>query len=99
MKAKTENKASAKKSVKKTAKKTAPKTAAKKTKTYAVDVHWDMAKSFEVEAKSREDAVRKIETAIREGRIHVLKSGFEAMECYDVECVGVENSKGEIEFD
>lgn len=68
-------------------------------KVYAVDVHWDMAKSFEVKAKSREDAVRKIETAIRNGEVGVLKSGFEAMECWDVDCVGEENDKGEIEFD
>lgn len=99
MKAKNAKKASAKRPVAKTVRKTSPKTAARKTKTYAVDVHWDMAKSFEVEAKSREDAVRKIETAIREGSAHVLKGGFEATECYDVECVGEENPRGEIEFD
>ena len=68
-------------------------------KVYAVDVHWDMAKSFEIKAKSREDAIRKIETAIRNGEVGVLKSGFEAMECWEVNCVGEENDKGEIEFD
>ena len=92
MKAKTSEKSAAKAKTKATKGK-------KGEKVYAVDVHWDMAKSFEIEAKSREDAIRKIETAIRSGEVGVLKSGFEAMECWDVNCVGEENDKGEIEFD
>ena len=96
MKAKTSEKTAAKANTKANTKAVKGK---KGEKVYAVDVHWDMAKSFEVKAKSREDAIRKIETAIRNGEVGVLKSGFEAMECWDVNCVGEENDKGEIEFD
>lgn len=67
-----------KKSVKKSVKAKKPK-----TKTYLVDVHWDVAKVFKVEATSAEEAEKKMEEIINKGGVSVWTDGFQATD--DVE--------------
>jgi len=68
-------------------------------KTYAVDVHWDVARSFEIEATSREEAVQEMNARIDKGQVCVWTDGFEATEDVECECNGEENESGDIEFD
>ena len=46
-------------------------------KTYAVDVHWDVAKCYDIEANSQEEAEAKIWDIIKKGNINVWTDGFE----------------------
>lgn len=71
----------------------------KKTKIYSVDVHWDLAKCYEIEASSREEAEKKITELINKGGVNVHTDGFEATEDVEVHCSGEEGEDGEIEYD
>jgi len=63
-------------------------------KVYAVDVHWDWAKCFRVEAESREDAVRQVNeimervNSLPTCEIDGLRLGFEATSDFETEVCG-----------
>ena len=57
-------------------------------KKYAVDVHLDFARCYEVEAESREDAERKVREMVFVNGFNPLKEGFEQTEDWEVTCSG-----------
>lgn len=67
-------------------------------KKYTVDVHWDFARSYEVEANSRKDAERKVESLILANNFDPMKNGFEQLEDFEVRCSGEDNDNGEMLF-
>ena len=67
-------------------------------KKYAVDVYWDYARSYEIEAESREDAERKIQEMMEAPGFDPLKNGFEQLEDFEVTCSGEEDETGHIVF-
>lgn len=71
----------------------------KNKKIYAVDVHWDVAKCYHIEAESREEAEKKITELINNGGVNVHTDGFEATDDVEVHCSGETNSEGEMEYD
>ncbi len=73
-------------------------TKTKKAKRFYVDIHWDVARGFEVTAKSKEEAERKVMEMVDLGQVDVWRDGFEATDDVTVVCSGEENKKGEICF-
>lgn len=69
-----------------------------KEKTFAVDVHWTLAKVYEVKATSREEAEKKIQALVNAGEVNVYKDGFETTDDVEVKCSGEEGKDGKIEF-
>ena len=67
-------------------------------KTYAVDVHWDVAKCYEIEANSQKEAEEKIWDMINSGDVCVWKDGYETTDDIEVVCSGEEDENGEIEY-
>jgi phosphoribosylformylglycinamidine (FGAM) synthase PurS component len=75
-------------------------------KTYAVDVHIDVAKCYRIQAESKEDAERKVEEAVQallyrptpEVLPELEASGYETTDDYEVGCSGESNENGEIEY-
>lgn len=67
-------------------------------KKYAVDVHWDVAKCYNIEANSQAEAEEKIWDMINKGNINVWNDGFEATDDIEVECSGEEDENGEIAY-
>lgn len=67
-------------------------------KKYTVDVHWDFARSYEVEADSREAAERKVEEMMLADGFDPLRNGFEKLEDFEVACSGESNERGEMEY-
>ena len=67
-------------------------------KTYAVDVHWDVAKCYDIEANSKEEAEKKIWDMINSGDVGVWKDGYEATDDIEVVCSGEEDENGDIEY-
>lgn len=67
-------------------------------KKYAVDVFWEYARSYEVEAESREDAERKIEALMLAPHFDPLKNGFEMLEDFDVRCSGETDDSGAMTY-
>jgi len=67
-------------------------------KKYAVDVHWDFAKSFVVEAESQEEAEAVVNGRIDRGEIDPIKDDFEKMEDVEVSVSGEEDEDGEIAY-
>lgn len=67
-------------------------------KRFAVDVHWDVAKVFEVEAESREEAEKKVNDMVNKGEVCVWTDGFETTDDVEVSCSGIYNDDGSIEF-
>lgn len=65
---------------------------------FTVDVHWDVAKSYEVEAESREEAQKIIQEKVDAGEICVWTDGFEAMDDVEVRTSGEETKEGEIQY-
>lgn len=61
---------------------------------FVVEVHWDVARSYEVEAKSREEAQAIIQKRVDEGEVCVWTDGFEATDDVEVECHGEELKGG-----
>lgn len=68
-----------------------------KKKRYAVDVYWPMARSFEVEASSPDEAENKVNEMFENGRFTVA-DGFEPSDDIETRVSGEENDEGEIEF-
>ena len=74
-------------------------------KTYAVDVHIDVAKCYRVDAESQEDAERKVEEMVREILRHPISqvlpelgaNGYEPTDS-DVICSGESDENGKIEY-
>jgi len=66
----------------------------RKTRTFVVDVHWDVAKSYEIEAASRKDAEKKMNKIISMGQVCVWTDGFEATDDVEVKCSGTVDKSG-----
>ena len=64
-------------------------------KTYLVDVHWDVAKCYRVQADSREDAVAKIEARLAAGDLSYLEDGCESTDDTEVLAAGETDENGE----
>ena len=67
-------------------------------KTYAVDVHWDVAKCYEIEANSQKEAEEKIWDIINKGDVNVWVDGYETTDDIEVKCSGEEDENGGIEY-
>ena len=67
-------------------------------KTYAVDVHWTVAKCYYIEANSQKEAEEKIWDIINKGDVNVWVDGYETTDDIEVNCSGEENENGEIEY-
>jgi hypothetical protein len=67
-------------------------------KKFAVDVHWDFAKSFVVEAESREEAEEIINGRIDRREIDPIRDDFEKTEDTEVSVSGEEDESGEIAY-
>lgn len=67
-------------------------------KTYAVDVHWDVAKCYNIKANSKDEAEKKIWDMINRGGVCVWTDGYEATDDIEVACSGEEDENGEIEY-
>lgn len=65
---------------------------------FVVDVHWDVARTYEVEAESREEAQKIIQDKVDAGEISVWTDGFEAMDDVEVRTSGEETKEGEIQY-
>ncbi len=68
-------------------------------KRYAVDVFWEYARSYEVEAESREDAERKVEAMMSAPHFDPLKNGFERLEDFELRCSGETDDRGTMSYD
>lgn len=72
---------------------------ANKKKTFAVDVHWDVAKVFEIEAETPEEAEAIMQKRINAGEVCVWTDGFETTDDTEVKVSGEVNpDTGETEF-
>lgn len=67
-------------------------------RTFVVDVHWDVHKSYEVKAKSKAAAQKQIDDLVDSGEVCVWTDGFEAGEVEEIRVSGEENEEGEIEY-
>ena len=77
----------------------------RKNRIYAIDVHWDFAKCFKVEASSRDDAIEKVERTMDKiigsapaSMVNPLDYGFEAMEDYEVSYAGAGDTEDTIAY-
>lgn len=61
----------------------------KRKRTYLVDVHWDVAKTYEVDAESREAAEDAIRLRLNLGELSAYDPGYEATDDVSVDCVGI----------
>lgn len=68
-----------------------------KAKTFAIDVHFDLARSFEVKAQTEEEAEKIIEDMITSGDL-TYTDNFEQTDDYECRCSGKENAEGMIEY-
>ena len=67
-------------------------------KKYAVDVHLDFARCYEVEAESCEAAELKVKAKVCVNGFNPLKEGFEQTEYYEVSCSGETDENGVMEY-
>ena len=67
-------------------------------KRYAVDVHLDLARCYEVVAESQEEAERKVREIVFVNGFNPLKEGFEQTEDYEVTCSGETDENGVMEY-
>ena len=65
---------------------------------YNVDVHWDFARSYKVEADSRESAERIVEATMSQKNFSPLENGFEQCHDFEVHCSGESGVNGEMHF-
>lgn len=65
---------------------------------FAVDVHWDVARSYEVEAESADEAQKIIQAKVDAGEICVWTDGFEATDDCEVRTSGEETNDGAIMY-
>lgn len=63
------------------------------TKTFLVDVHWDVAKEYEVEANSPEEAKAKIERQLNDGELSYFDDGYESTDDVSIDVVGEKNGE------
>lgn len=69
----------------------------KAKKKFAVDVFFTLARSYEVEASSREVAEAIVRQRIERGDI-TFRDGFEQTDDYEYRCSGEANEDGDIEY-
>ncbi len=67
-------------------------------KRYAVDVHLDIARCYEVEAESQDEAEHHVRELVFAKGFNPLKEGFEQTEDYEVTCSGEADENGEMEY-
>jgi hypothetical protein len=67
----------------------------KQKKTYLVDVHWDVAKCYRVEAESAEEAQAIIQKQMDEGELSYFDDGYESTDDTSVETMGEQDENGE----
>lgn len=67
-------------------------------KRYAVDVHLDFARSYIVDASSRNEAVAYVEKMISTPGFDPLTDGFERTDDRDIYCSGEENEDCSMEY-
>lgn len=65
---------------------------------FVVDVHWDVARTYEVEAESADEAQKIIQAKVDAGEICVWTDGFEATDDCEVKTSGEEKNDGSLEF-
>ena len=65
---------------------------------FSVDVFWTVARSFEIEARSRKEAQKKVQGMIDRGDVCVWTDGFEATDDVEVRTSGEEKTDGEIQY-
>ena len=68
-------------------------------KEYAVDVFWEYARSYVIEAESRQDAERRVTEMLRHPGFDPLKNGFEQLEDFSLRCSGEADVNGNIMYD
>jgi hypothetical protein len=67
-------------------------------KRFTVDVHWDFARSYEVDADNKEDAEHKVESMMLANNFNPLENGFEKIEDFVVRCSGEVDKNGNTLF-
>ncbi len=65
---------------------------------FAVDVHWVVARSYEVEATSRKEAQKMVQEMVDRGDVNVWRDGYETTDDVEVRTSGEEKTDGEIEY-
>lgn len=65
---------------------------------FSVDVLWTVARSFEIEARSRKEAQKKVQGMVDRGDVCVWTDGFEATDDVEVRTSGEELKNGEIQY-
>ena len=65
---------------------------------FMVDVHWDVARTYEVEAESADEAQKIIQAKVDAGDVCVWTDGFEATDDCEVRTSGEEKNDGSLEF-
>lgn len=65
---------------------------------FAVDVLWTVARSYVVDAETREEAQRIVQERVDKGEICVWNEGFEATDDVEVSTSGEEKVNGEIMY-
>ena len=63
-------------------------------KTFLVDLDWVVTKTYEIKAKSKKDAEKKIEEIMSRGDVCVWTDDFYATDETRVKCVGELDQKG-----
>lgn len=69
-----------------------------KVKKFAVDVHFDIARSFEIYATDANNADEQIERLIKDGVICCTTGGFEQTDDYECNTSGEEDENGKIAY-
>ncbi len=66
----------------------------KQKKTYLVDVHWDVAKCYRVEAESAEEAQAMIQKQMDNGELSYFDDGYESTDDNSVDVAGEQDENG-----
>lgn len=67
-------------------------------KTFLVDLDWVVTKTYEIKAKSKKEAEKKIEEIMSRGDVCVWTDDFFATDETRVKCVGEIGQKGELNY-
>ena len=65
---------------------------------FMVDVHWDVARTYVVEAESADEAQKIMQAQVDAGEICVWTDGFETTDDCEVKTTGEEKNDGSLEF-
>ena len=65
---------------------------------FMVDVHWDVARTYEVEAESADEAQKIMQAKVDAGDVCVWTDGFVATDDCEVKTSGEEKNDGSLEF-